>query len=420
MNTKFKKIEAAIEAIRLGKMIILVDDESRENEGDLIIAAEKITPEAINFMSLYARGLICMPMMASDFDRLGIPLMVSQNRNKYATAFGVSIGAAEGVSTGISAADRAKTIQVAADPQSTNADIIMPGHVFPLRAREEGVFARRGHTEGSVDLARLAGLRPSAVVCEVMNEDGSMARRPDLEIFAKKHDLLIISVEDLVQYRLAHEKPQTNAANMPEDSLIKEVATSSISLNTSGKFTIKVFENKIDGLQHVALINDQMDPTQTVLVRIHSECFTGDVLGSTRCDCGLQLAAALQTISEQGGVLLYLRQEGRGIGLANKIKAYALQDEGLDTVEANHKLGFASDQRDYAVAAQMLTHLGVRQIKLLTNNPAKISGLEQHGIQVSSREPLEIVSVATNLNYLKTKRDKLGHWLNLNNNTKKD
>jgi len=409
----FNKVEAAIEAIRLGRMVILVDDESRENEGDLILAAEKVTPEAINFMSRYARGLICMPMVAADFERLNIPLMVSHNRNKYATAFGISIGAAKGMSTGISAADRAKTIAVAADPESTADDLIMPGHVFPLRAQENGVLMRRGHTEGSVDLARLAGLRPAAVVCEVMNDNGTMARRPELEKFAEEHQLLLISVEELVQYRLAKEENiQVEPVTPSLGGLVTECASAAITLETPGNFTIKIFESD-DALEHVALISGELETAKPICVRLHSECFTGDVLHSTRCDCGLQLAAALETIAREGGVLLYLRQEGRGIGLANKIKAYALQDQGLDTVEANHKLGFEADHRDYALAAEILKKLGVKEARLLTNNPSKVSGLEECGIKISSREPLEIHPISSNLKYLKTKRDKLGHWLNI-------
>ncbi len=409
----FTEVEAAITDIRAGKMVILVDDESRENEGDLIIAAEKITPEALNFMSRYACGLICMPMMAADFKRLNIPLMISHNRNKHATAFGVSIGAAEGVSTGISAADRAKTVQVAVDPNSTPSDLIMPGHMFPLQAQENGVLARRGHTEGSTDLARLAGLRPAAVICEVINEDGTMARRADLEKFALQHNLKIISVEDLIQYRLAHDKTQIVEAIVDSDA-IEELASANLPLDFPGKFTIKLFENKLDATQYVALIHGKIDPDKATYVRLHSECFTGDVLHSARCDCGAQLTAALQLISKEGGVLLYLRQEGRGIGLANKLKAYALQDQGMDTVEANQHLGFKDDERDYAEAVQLLKKLNITRVKLLTNNPRKVSALTEAGINVVSREALETTPSTTNYVYLKTKRDKLGHHLNLN------
>ena len=408
----FTKVQQAIAAIAAGEMVILVDDEGRENEGDLVIAAEKITPAAINFMSRYACGLICMPIMAADFARLNIPLMVSQNRNKHMTAFGVSIGAAKDVSTGISAADRAKTVQVAVDPLSKPEDIIMPGHMFPLRAREGGVLTRRGHTEGSVDLARLAGLKPAAVICEVMNEDGTMARRAELETFAKQHELLILSVEDLVQYRLAREGSEIAVQGAEEDSIV-ELASANLPLDVPGEFTLKIFENRLDAAQHVALIHGALNPETATYVRLHSECFTGDVLHSARCDCGAQLASALKIISEQGGVLLYLRQEGRGIGLANKIRAYALQDQGMDTVEANQHLGFNADERDYVLAAQILKKLGLQRVKLLTNNPAKVSALENAGIQIESREAIETAPLPTNLAYLKTKRDKLGHQLNL-------
>ncbi len=411
MNNNFQKIKQAIEALRLGKMIILVDDEGRENEGDLVIAAEKITPEAINFMSRYARGLICMTMMPEDFERLEIPLMISHNRNKYATAFGVSIGAASGVSTGISAADRARTIQVAADPKSTATDLAMPGHVFPLRAQSGGVLVRQGHTEGSVDLVRLAGLKPAAAICEVMNEDGSMARRADLEKFAKEHDLLIVDIAELLQYRLAQEGPVDE--KLPIKNNLKEMASAKLLLAIPGDFTIKIFEDEREGSQAIAVLAGEIQPQAETWVRIHSECFTGDVLGSTRCDCGAQLESALACLAEHGGVLLYLRQEGRGIGLANKIKAYALQEQGLDTVEANHHLGFEADHREYAMAAEILRKLGVQRVRLLTNNPLKVSGLEACGISVSGREALEISPLEHNFEYLKTKRDKLGHLLQL-------
>lgn len=402
MISPFAKIEAALEDLRQGKMIILVDDESRENEGDLVIAAEKATPEAINFMTRYGRGLVCLPMMAADFDRLSIPMMTKRNRSPHQTAFGVSIEAASGVTTGISAFDRAHTIKVALDENSGPEDIIMPGHVFPLKARNGGILARAGHTEGSVDLCRLAGLKPAAVICEILNEDGSMSRMPQLKQFAKEHNVTLISIYDLISYRFSHE------------TLIEEVATSSLPIKNRGKFLIKTFRSLIDDSEHAALIATKPGRNATQLVRVHSECLTGDVFGSARCDCGRQLDLALDEIAEQGGVLLYLRQEGRGIGLANKIKAYALQEEGLDTVEANHHLGFAADMRDYGLAAQILKHLNVKTIRLLTNNPDKVSSLSRYGIEVKERVALETVPTSDNIRYLRAKREKLGHLLTLN------
>ncbi len=398
---KLSSIEQAITQLQQGNMIILVDDEHRENEGDLIIAAEHISADAINFMTHYGRGLICCPMMTEDFDRLGIPLMVQQNRSRNKTAFGVSIGASCGITTGISAADRAHTIKVAIAPNSTQKDIVMPGHVFPLRACAKGVLERPGHTEGSIDLMRLAGLCPAAVLCEIMNHDGSMARLPDLLVFAKKHQLPIVSIQDLVAYRLRY------------DTLLEEVSSSYLPVHNIGKFHIHTFRHLINGSEQIVLIGQPLDVTKPVLVRLHSECLTGDVFGSSRCDCGYQLHRALSYIADQGGVLLYLRQEGRGIGLSNKIKAYALQDQGYDTVEANHRLGFSADERDYGIAVQMLRALNINRLRLLTNNPDKLAKLQRYGLDVVERVPLEIQPTADNIRYLRTKREKLGHWLHL-------
>jgi len=399
-----KKVEAAISDLRSGKMIILVDNEDRENEGDLILAADKVTPETINFMSKYARGLICLSMAGEEIDRLQIPMMAKKNTSKLDTAFTVSIEAAVGVTTGISAADRAHTILTAINPNSTHDDIVMPGHIFPLRAKAKGVMERDGHTEGSIDLARLAGLRPAAVLCEVMNDDGSMARMPDLKKFAKEHDLKLISIEELKTYRLATE------------SFIEEVSSARIPVKHLGEFVIKVFEDKVNDLQHVVLIKGEIERNDNNLVRIHSECLTGDLFGSERCDCGWQFNTALSQIAKHGGIMLYMRQEGRGIGLANKIKAYALQDQGYDTIEANAKLGFSPDQREYGISAQILKTLGATKVTLLTNNPDKIQALKQNGIIVTARNALEMPSnetTAENVTYLKTKRDKLGHLLEL-------
>ena len=394
-------IKEAIEDIKAGRFIIIVDDEGRENEGDLAIAAERIDPDAINFMAKYGRGLICMPIIGKRLDELNIPLMVGENTSKHNTAFTISIEAKKKVSTGISAYDRAATVKAVLDPATRPDDIARPGHTFPLRAREGGVLVRAGHTEAIVDLARLAGLYPAGVICEVMNENGTMARLPQLEMVAKEYKLKIVSITDLITYRRRHEKLVTKVsqANLP---------------TTYGQFTVIAYKSTIDPDQHVALVKGDLSSDEPVLVRVHSECLTGDVFGSLRCDCGEQIEMALRAISEEGrGVLLYMRQEGRGIGLHNKIAAYALQDKGLDTVEANEKLGFPADLRDYGIGAQILVDLGLKNIKLLTNNPKKVVGLEGYGLHVVETVPLRVDPNPLNLRYLETKQQKLGHILNL-------
>ncbi|MBI4687842.1 MAG: bifunctional 3,4-dihydroxy-2-butanone-4-phosphate synthase/GTP cyclohydrolase II [Nitrospirae bacterium] len=397
---KFNTIEEAIADIKKGKMVILADDEDRENEGDLTMAAEKVTPQAINFMAKYGRGLICLSLLPEKVEDLKLPMMTEHNTSHFGTAFTVSIEAKKGVTTGISAHDRAKTILTAINPKTKPDDIARPGHVFPLRAQSGGVLKRAGQTEGSVDLARLAGLYPAGVICEIMKDDGTMARVPDLTKFARKHHLKIITVKDLIRYR------------MRSESLVTRLATVNLPTGYGGDFTTIAFGNLLDNSVHLALVKGDIKPDDEVLVRVHSECLTGDVFGSKRCDCGEQLHKALQAISKEGkGVLLYMRQEGRGIGLANKLKAYELQDAGFDTVEANVKLGFKPDLRDYGIGAQMLVNLGVRRMRLMTNNPKKIVGLEGYGLKVSKRVPVEIKPHEKNIKYLRTKKEKLGHIL---------
>ncbi len=397
--TPFARIEDAVAEFRAGRMIIVVDDEDRENEGDLTIAAEKVTPEAINFMARYGRGLICLSMTPERLDELEVPLMVAQNSSRFETAFCVSIEAKGRTSTGISAQDRASTVLAAIDPATRPGDLARPGHMFPLRSRTGGVIVRAGQTEAAVDLARIAGLYPAGVICEIMNEDGTMARVPELAKFARKHGLLLVTIADLIKYR------------MRTESLVKRVASAKLPTDY-GDFTVHVFENQLDRQEHVALVMGDISSGKDVLVRVHSSCLTGDVLHSVRCDCGAQRDVAMQRISAEGrGVLLYLNQEGRGIGLANKIRAYELQDEGFDTVEANERLGFKADQRDYGVGVQILRDLGIRTMRLLSNNPRKLVGIEGYGLSVSEWLSLEIPVVESTRRYLTTKKEKLGHKL---------
>jgi 3,4-dihydroxy 2-butanone 4-phosphate synthase/GTP cyclohydrolase II len=396
----FARVEDAIAAIRAGRIIIVVDDEDRENEGDLTMAASAVTPEAINFMATRGRGLICLPMTGARLDALEIPLMVDRNSATFGTAFCVSIEAKGRTTTGISAADRAATVRAAIDPATRPSDLARPGHMFPLRARDGGVLVRAGQTEAAVDLARIAGLEPAGVICEIMNEDGSMARVPELAKVARMHDLLMITIADLIRYR------------MRTESLVRRVATANLPTE-HGEFVIHAYESIIDGESHVALVKGDLGDGTGVMVRVHSKCLTGDVFHSLRCDCGAQKDAAMRRIAAEGrGVFLYLHQEGRGIGLANKIRAYDLQEQGLDTVEANERLGFKPDQRDYGIGAQILRDLGVRSMRLLTNNPRKFVGLEGYGLSVVETLPIEI-SPATEATrrYLKTKKEKLGHIL---------
>jgi 3,4-dihydroxy 2-butanone 4-phosphate synthase/GTP cyclohydrolase II len=398
-STPFASIESAVDAIRDGQMVIVVDDEDRENEGDLTIAAEKITPDAINFMATHGRGLICMPMTEERLEQLDLPLMVADNTARFETAFTVSIEAKASTSTGISAADRAATVLAAIDPATQPSDLARPGHMFPLRSKPGGVLVRAGQTEAAVDLARIAGLYPAGVICEIMNRDGSMARVPDLIKFAKRHKLLLVTIADLIRYR------------MRTEGLVRRVATATLP-TAHGAFTVAAYESLIDGETHVALVRGEIGDGERVIVRVHSKCLTGDVFHSLRCDCGPQLDGAIEQIAKEGrGVLLYLNQEGRGIGLANKIRAYELQDQGFDTVEANERLGFKADQRDYGIGAQILRDLGVRTMRLLTNNPRKFVGLEGYGLAVTETVPLEIPAQEHTQRYLKTKKDKLGHKL---------
>ena len=396
-----RRVEQALAEIRLGKMVILVDDADRENEGDLVLAAEHVTPEAINFLAKYARGLICLSLTEEQVRRLGLQMMVAQNESTYSTAFTVSIEAAHGVTTGISAADRSTTVKAAIHPSARPEDVVRPGHIFPLRARKGGVLVRAGQTEGSVDLARLAGLSPAGVICEVMNDDGTMARMPDLEKFGQEHGLLLLSVADIIEYRIQKERLVHRAAEAPLPTAY-------------GELRAIAYANDVDSTQHVALVKGTWAPEEPVLVRVHSKCLTGDVFGSERCDCGPQLHRALEMINEAGkGVLVYLDQEGRGIGLVNKLKAYNLQDLGADTVEANLKLGFKPDLREYGIGAQILRDCGVRRMRLMTNNPKKIVGLGAYDLEVVDRVPIELPSSPNNEGYLRVKRDKMGHLLSL-------
>jgi 3,4-dihydroxy 2-butanone 4-phosphate synthase/GTP cyclohydrolase II len=400
-SAAISRVERAIEEIQAGKMVILVDDADRENEGDLCLAGELVTPEAVNFMAKYGRGLICLALTEEWIKKLRLPMMVDDfvNETKFGTAFTVSVEARKGVTTGISAFDRATTIRTALKGDVCPDDLVYPGHVFPLRARPGGVLVRTGQTEGSVDLARLAGLKPAGVICEIMNDDGEMARMPDLEVFARTHGLCIVSIADLIEYRLHGE------------TLVRRVVESQVPTR-HGVFSAIAYENDVDSYTHLALVKGAVDTDKPVLVRVHSECLTGDIFGSLRCDCGKQLAGAMDMIEREGrGVLLYLRQEGRGIGLVNKLKAYNLQDAGCDTVEANKQLGFKPDLRDYGIGAQILRDLGVGKMRLMTNNPKKIIGLEGYGLQVLERVSIEVSPNEENIEYLRTKRTKMGHVL---------
>lgn len=399
MKTSVDSIESALTDLRRGKMIIVVDDADRENEGDLIMAAEKVTPQAVNFMARFGRGLICVPTTGKRLAELGIERMVANNRETFKTDFQVSVDAASGISSGISAADRARTIELMVDPKSKPIDLVQPGHIFPLRAKEGGVLQRAGHTEAAVDLARLAGCKPVGVICEIMSDDGTMARLPELLKFAKKHKLKLCTIQDLISYRRRSERliEKVEAIKMPTDF---------------GDFDLHLYQSTTDGQHHLALVKGDVAGKKNVLVRVHSECLTGDVFGSRRCDCGPQLHQAMQQISDAGrGVILYMRQEGRGIGLPAKIRAYKLQEKGFDTIQANLKLGFASDLREYGLGAQILCDLGLKTIQLLTNNPKKVVGLEGYGLEITKQVPIRVAANPHNAKYLKTKKDKMGHLI---------
>jgi 3,4-dihydroxy 2-butanone 4-phosphate synthase/GTP cyclohydrolase II len=396
---KFDDIETAIEDIRQGKFVIVVDDEERENEGDLVIAAEKVTPAAVNFMTKHARGILCVALLPKRVAELELDMMVETNTSPHQTAFTVSVDVLRGTTTGVSASDRAATIKALVDPETKPSDLGRPGHIFPLRAMEEGVLRRAGHTEAAVDLARLASLYPAGVLCEIMNDDGTMARVPELVEIAKEFGLHIVTIRDLISYRMKREK------------LIKKIVVTRLPTQY-GNFDLHLYQSTIDKKEHLALVKGEIDGNSPILVRVHSECLTGDVFGSQRCDCGEQLHRAMEMVEKEGaGIVLYMRQEGRGIGLVNKIKAYKLQDEGIDTVEANERLGFKADLRDYGIGAQILVDLGVRRMRLMTNNPKKIVGLEGYGLEVVERVPIEIEPNEINHRYLETKRDKLGHLI---------